>query len=293
PFQPLLDLPEWPAFSLRWRGEKVWIGSARSRARSRLPTREDLQQMLDELVRAQALCLAPELGETGINLWAKLAQNLGKPVFVRLPSTSQLPHRLKPSSWHCKRALDGLVAAGLAIALFPLCLGLAIAIRWTSPGSIFFQQWRVGKRGKLFRIVKFRTMIVNAERSHHQVMGNQNGLHKRDDDPRVTPIGRWMRKYSLDELPQLINVLRGEMSLVGPRPWALYDALRLEGKNRRRLNALPGITGAWQVRGRSHLLALDAATQIDLHYLRCWSIGEDLRILLLTVPKVLSGFGAY
>lgn len=172
-------------------------------------------------------------------------------------------------------------------------LGLMLLMQVYSPGPIFFQQWRVGERGKLFRVLKFRTMMVDAEKLHHQVMGNQKGLHKREDDPRVTPLGRWLRKYSLDELPQLINVLRGEMSLVGPRPWALYDAVRISPEGQKRLRALPGITGVWQVEARSNLLELEAVNRCDLEYLRTWSLWGDLKILLLTLPKVLSGFGAY
>jgi len=150
----------------------------------------------------------------------------------------------------------------------------------------------VGERGRLFRIIKFRSMVTNADQLHAQVMSGQTGLHKCEDDPRVTTVGRWMRKYSLDELPQLFNVLRGEMSLVGPRPWALYDALRINGNAKRRLNSLPGVTGAWQVSARSTMLNIDAVTECDLQYLRNWSLWSDLKILLMTVPKVLSGFGA-
>jgi len=195
--------------------------------------------------------------------------------------------------WWLKRLVDWSAAALLMLVVGPLMLGLSVLMLMQSPGSIFFSQWRVGERGKLFRILKFRTMVTGAELYHHQVMGHQAGLHKCEDDPRVTPIGRWMRKYSLDELPQLINVLRGEMSLVGPRPWALYDAVRLSPSVRQRLNALPGITGIWQVTGRSHLRDLDAVNRVDLRYLGNWSLREDFKILLLTVPKVLSGFGAF
>jgi len=136
-------------------------------------------------------------------------------------------------------------------------------------------------------------MTIDAEEQHHQVMGDQSGLHKLVADPRTTSIGKWLRKYSLDELPQLFNVLRGEMSLVGPRPWALYDALRIDEAGKTRLNALPGITGAWQVETRSQLLDLNAVNKCDLEYLGSWSLIKDLKILLLTIPKVISGSGAY
>jgi lipopolysaccharide/colanic/teichoic acid biosynthesis glycosyltransferase len=151
----------------------------------------------------------------------------------------------------------------------------------------------VGERGKLFQVLKFRTMIVGADAIHHQVMGNQSGLHKRADDPRITSLGRWMRRFSIDELPQLFNVLRGEMSLVGPRPWALYDAIRITPELRHRLKALPGLTGAWQVESRSKMLDLNAVNRRDVIYLKSWSLRQDLLFLLLTIPKVLSGSGAY
>lgn len=170
---------------------------------------------------------------------------------------------------------------------------VALSIKFNSSGPIFYCQWRVGTRGQLFKIYKFRTMTVDAELKHHEVMKAQEGLHKVENDPRVTFVGKWLRKYSLDELPQLINVLKGEMSLVGPRPWALYDALRLGKLGQQRLNALPGITGAWQVESRSNQLDLNDVTKCDLEYLYSWSLIQDLKILLLTVPKVISGFGAY
>jgi lipopolysaccharide/colanic/teichoic acid biosynthesis glycosyltransferase len=194
-----------------------------------------------------------------------------------------------------KRLLDWILAASLLVLLSPVLGAIAVLIKLAMPGPILFQQWRVGQRGKLFRVFKFRTMVTGAEHLHHQVMAGQSQgcLHKLADDPRVTRLGRWLRRSSLDELPQLLNVLRGEMSLVGPRPWALYDAVRIHPDMWVRLNALPGITGAWQVETRSTLLDLDLVNDRDLEYLRNWSLTEDLRILLKTVPKVLSGFGAY
>jgi lipopolysaccharide/colanic/teichoic acid biosynthesis glycosyltransferase len=240
----------------------------------------------------KTVCLAPELGETGILFWANACQQSGKKVVLRISSGLKL-RKCDSFSWALKRAVDRLVAVLLLLVLSPVLLVLACSIRLTSPGPLFFRQWRVGKGGQLFQILKFRSMAVDAEKKHYQVMGERAGLHKCQDDPRVTRLGRWMRRYSLDELPQLINVLRGEMSLVGPRPWALYDALRLGSSVKKRLKALPGITGAWQVMARSNLLDLEAVSQYDLEYLKDWSLWKDLGILLLTIPKVLSGSGAY
>jgi lipopolysaccharide/colanic/teichoic acid biosynthesis glycosyltransferase len=235
----------------------------------------------------------PEIGEAKLKNLAEVCYRSEKSVLLNLPHTNELPQINKPITWTIKRALDWLAALFILLILSPVMSALAVIIATTSSGSIFFHQWRVGEGGKLFRIIKFRTMITDADKLHHLVMTGQTGLHKCEDDPRITNVGRWMRKYSLDELPQLFNVLRGEMSLVGPRPWALYDALRINGDRKRRLNSLPGVTGAWQVSARSTMLDLDAVTECDLSYLRHWTLWSDLKILFMTVPKVLSGFGAY
>lgn len=256
----------------------------------------DSEQRLVKFLKdlpVQRVRIELNLGDSRIRFWANACKQAKKAVFLKLPSSYDLPRQRSPLSWWLKRLLDLSLAALLLLLLSPVMLGLALAIHFYSPGPIFFQQWRVGQRGKLFRIIKFRTMVINAEKLHYKVMGDQKGLHKRKDDPRITPLGRLMRKYSLDELPQLFNVLKGDMSLVGPRPWALYDAIRISPKGQQRLNALPGITGAWQLQARSNLLDLDAVNNCDLEYLRSWSLGWDLKILLLTIPKVLSGFGAY
>lgn len=241
----------------------------------------------------KALQLDMVLGETTLSSWANACARTGKRAFVQLPTATGMPQHRAPWSWRLKRTADWLVAAALTIVLAPLLLGLALWVVLDSPGPVFYCQWRVGQRGQLFRILKFRTMRADAEQLHYQLMGDQTGIHKLKNDPRVTRAGRWLRKYSLDELPQLFNVLRGQMSLVGPRPWALYDAVRLEPTFQRRLHALPGVTGAWQVTSRSHNCDLASVSSIDLDYLQQWRVLTDLKFLLLTVPKVVSGFGAY
>jgi lipopolysaccharide/colanic/teichoic acid biosynthesis glycosyltransferase len=250
---------------------------------------ECLKRSTIQLVRVD-----PRLGEATLKRWAEACERSSKALYLRLPSAANLPHKRRGWLWTSKRVLDWILAALGIVVLSPVLIGIAAAITLTSPGSIFFSQWRVGQRGKLFRVLKFRTMSVNAEQQHHRVMADQatGCLHKREDDPRITAIGKWLRRYSLDELPQLVNVLRGEMSLVGPRPWALYDAVRISPQMQSRLNALPGITGAWQVNGRSTQLNLEVVSRQDLEYLENWSFGGDLKILLQTLPKVLSGFGA-
>ncbi|MCU0550643.1 MAG: sugar transferase [Leptolyngbya sp. Prado105] len=250
---------------------------------------ECLKRSTVQLVR-----IDPQVGEPALKQWAEACDRSRKALYLRLPSAANLPHKRRKWLWRCKRISDWVLAALGVVALSPVFVGIAVAIALTAPGPIFFSQWRVGQRGKLFRVLKFRTMSVNAEQQHHRVMANQASdcLHKREDDPRITAIGRWLRRYSLDELPQLLNVLRGEMSLVGPRPWALYDAVRISPEMQSRLNALPGITGAWQVSGRSTQLDLNVVSRQDLDYLENWSFKGDLKILLRTLPKVMSGFGA-
>ncbi len=281
--------------TLKWRQGKLLVRHSQQVKQSYLPALEDQRWLIECLKHsdAQLISIDPILGEQSLKFWADSCNQAYKPVFLWLPFTHELPQQHSPIMWWFKRLLDWVIAALLLLILSPIMLVLAVFIHFDSPGPIFFQQWRVGERGKLFKIFKFRTMVIDAEKLHHHVMTTQKGLHKRQDDPRITPLGRWMRKYSLDELPQLFNVLRGEMSLVGPRPWALYDAVRISPQGQQRLNALPGITGAWQVQNRSTLLDLDAVNNIDLEYLRTWSLAGDLKLLLLTIPKVLSGFGAY
>ncbi len=283
-----------PYYALTWRQNQLLL-TLSPQPTPALPALESEQLLADCLQRSPVhlVKLTPEIGEAELALWADACAKVNKAVYLRVPSTSALPKKQNRLRWWLKRLVDWSAAALLLLLVGPLMLVLSLLILIQSPGPIFFSQWRVGERGKLFRILKFRTMVTGAELFHHQVMGNQSGLHKREDDPRVTPIGRWMRQYSLDELPQLLNVLRGEMSLVGPRPWALYDAVRLSPAVQHRLNALPGITGIWQVTGRSHLRDLDAVNKVDLRYLDDWSLRQDFKILLLTVPKVLSGFGAF
>lgn len=288
--QPLSD-----RFVLRWRQKHLLVRPALSAAQACPVQPEGEDWLVERLQRSpiDRVSLTPHLSHTQLSLWANACARAGKAVYLQIPNTPDLPKKNNRVFWTLKRAIDWVLAAVLLLLLSPLLLAVVLLMRLQSPGPIFFCQWRVGERGRLFRICKFRTMIVGAEQQHHQVMGNQSGLHKREDDPRITPLGAWMRKYSLDELPQLWNVLRGEMSLVGPRPWALYDAVRIRPTMRCRLNALPGITGMWQVSARSSLRDLDSVNLLDLSYLRHWSLWKDFNILLMTVPRVISGFGAY
>jgi exopolysaccharide biosynthesis polyprenyl glycosylphosphotransferase len=194
-----------------------------------------------------------------------------------------------------KRAMD-LVLVGVGILAFApvLCL-IALAIKLDSPGPVFYRQRRVGKDGRFFRMLKFRSMVPDAERRldtlrhHNEATGP---LFKIREDPRVTRVGKVLRRWSLDELPQLLNVLRGEMSLVGPRPPLPSEVEAYEDWQLGRLRAVPGLTGLWQVSGRSEVPFHDMV-RLDLHYIRNWSLGLDFEILLRTIPAVLTNRGAY
>lgn len=194
-----------------------------------------------------------------------------------------------------KRSLDLAVSVFMLVLSSPLLLAIAIAVKTTSKGPIFFRQDRVGYKGKTFRICKFRTMAVGADsikidlREHNQVDGPLFKLH---DDPRVTKVGKLLRTTSLDELPQLINVLLGDMSLVGPRPFVPDESAGIDGWAKRRFDVRPGMTGLWQVSGRNDL-PFDELRQLDYAYVASWSIWWDLKILWHTPGSVVRRQGAY
>lgn len=203
------------------------------------------------------------------------------------------------SGWdyRLKRLLDLIGALIGGILLLPLFFAIAIAIKLSSPGAVFFKQARMGLHGKVFQMWKFRTMVPNAALLQAALEQNNEAadgvMFKLKHDPRVTQIGRFLRRTSLDELPQLFNVLLGQMSLVGPRPLPLRDIERFEPWHHTRHQVLPGITGLWQVSGRSAIDDFNDAARLDLYYIDNWSINLDLEILLETVKIVLFGKGAY
>jgi len=199
-----------------------------------------------------------------------------------------------------KRAFDILTAAVLLVVLVPVLLVICLLVRFSSPGPVLFRQQRVGRNGRRFSFYKFRSMYYGSDESAHRAYYQQlvdgsarpvGRSFKLEDDPRVTPIGRVLRRYSLDEFPQLFNVLRGDMSLVGPRPPIPYEVDMYGSRELQRLAVRPGITGLWQVSGRSNL-DFQAMIDLDLTYISEWSLTRDLQILLRTPWAVLSAHGA-
>jgi exopolysaccharide biosynthesis polyprenyl glycosylphosphotransferase len=197
--------------------------------------------------------------------------------------------------WVLKRTFDLAVSAAVLVAALPLWLLIAAGVTLTSPGPVLYRDRRIGLGEREFDMLKFRTM--HADAAEHQPYLEQANeatgpLFKMRRDPRVTPLGTLLRRFSLDEVPQLLNVLRGEMSLVGPRPLPLRDYNQLEDWHRKRYNVLPGVTGLWQISGRSNL-DFDDLVRLDFYYLENWSLWLDITILVKTLPAVLARRGAY
>jgi exopolysaccharide biosynthesis polyprenyl glycosylphosphotransferase len=199
------------------------------------------------------------------------------------------PYGLTASSRFLKRGMDIFGATLGLLLLAPMLLYVAIAVKVSSPGRVLFRQRRVGRNGEEFEICKFRTMYQDAEAKKDELrhLNETAGLFKIENDPRITKVGSFLRRSSLDELPQLWNVLRGDMSLVGPRPLVPDEDSQVLGLDRRRLQVLPGMTGFWQVFG-SGRIPLHEMVKIDYHYGANWSLWQDCKILLRTVPYVMS-----
>jgi exopolysaccharide biosynthesis polyprenyl glycosylphosphotransferase len=272
----------------------------------------DLAQVLDREVVDEVVFALPAARLGGIEPAISACEEVGVRAsvllpFVAYPEQAQLaavggasvlrfdarPHG--PVEAGLKRLLDLALAGAVGLAAAPLVLVLAALVRLTSPGPAFFVQRRVGLNGREFRLLKLRTMVEDAEtrRGDLDALNECDGPHfKMRADPRVTPLGRFLRRYSLDEMPQLWNVLVGEMSLVGPRPPLRSEVARYERWQRRRLSVRPGITGLWQVSGRSDLGFADCL-RLDLAYIDGWSLGLDLRILAQTLGTVLLRRGSY
>lgn len=194
-----------------------------------------------------------------------------------------------------KGVLDRAVAFVALLVALPVLLAVALAIRLTSSGPVFYSQARVGRGGTTFRFYKFRTMVDGADRMVEDLVDHNDCdrvLFKMHEDPRITGIGRWLRRFSLDELPQLWNVLRGDMSIVGPRPALPTEVDAYEDAVHLRHVVKPGLTGLWQVSGRSDL-SWEEAVGLDLHYVENWSLVLDSKILVKTIPAVVTGRGAY
>ncbi len=212
-----------------------------------------------------------------------------------LPLIELRESRIRGWNYVVKRAMDLLVSAGVLIIFSPILAAISLAIKLDSAGPVFIRQTRVGRDGEEFICYKFRSMVQDAERLKRELMekeGNNGPLFKMKDDPRVTRVGWFLRKTSIDEVPQFFNVLLGEMSVVGPRPQIPAEVELYEDWHFQRLQVTPGLTGLWQVSGRSDL-SFDEMVKLDLYYAENWSPWLDIKLMLRTVPAVLFGRGAY
>lgn len=255
-----------------------------------------------ELSGANLRRLCWQLESTGVDIVVapSLIEVTGPRLHIRPMPGLSLLHVEKPEFSGVRRivkgALDRLLATAALVALSPVLLGIAVAVRLSSPGPVFFRQLRTGRGGKEFSMLKFRSMYVDAEQRRQALMqDNERGeglLFKIRDDPRITSVGRYLRRYSLDELPQLVNIARGDMSLVGPRPPLPGEVALYAGGVERRLLVKPGLTGLWQVSGRSDL-SWEDSVRLDLRYVENWSLIYDLHIIWRTMSAVVRGRGAY
>jgi exopolysaccharide biosynthesis polyprenyl glycosylphosphotransferase len=206
-----------------------------------------------------------------------------------------LPQTLTESALMMKRLIDIVGSMICMIVISPILAAISVAIKLDSRGPIVFKQTRVGMDGRHFQFYKFRTMVLDAEQQKEGLLGLNEAfgpIFKIRQDPRTTRIGGFLRKYSLDELPQFFNVLKGDMSLVGPRPPLPTEVAAYSHSDMKRLLVTPGITGLWQVNGRSDV-PFENMVRMDLEYMQNWSLWLDVKILLQTIPAVLSGRGAY
>ena len=253
--------------------------------------------------RERAVDLVRSLRDTVVqidivpHLYESLSPSMDIHSIEGLPLIGLRPARLARSSLLLKRTMDLTLSALGLIVLAPLFALIATAIKLDSRGPVFFRQVRMGWRDKTFRIFKFRTMCADAEErkksvahlNSHAAPGGDDRMYKIPDDPRVTRVGRFLRRFSLDELLQLLNVLKGEMSMVGPRPLILEEDCFVSNWARHRLKDLkPGITGPWQVLGR-HEIPFEEMVELDYRYVTTWSLGGDLKLVLRTVPVLLRG----
>jgi exopolysaccharide biosynthesis polyprenyl glycosylphosphotransferase len=250
---------------------------------------EELLDLVEEAHRREVkVRIAPTTAEL-LTQRAEYVAGQGIPLFELRPPV------VAGVDWAVKRVFDLLVSAAIVLIGLPLWALIALAVKVDSPGPVFYRDRRVGLGERQFGMFKFRSMYGDAamRQAALEAANEASGpLFKIKDDPRVTRVGRILRRYSLDELPQVLNVLRGEMSLVGPRPLPLRDYVQLEDWHRRRYRVLPGMTGLWQVSGRIEL-TFDDLVRLDFYYLENWSIWLDISILAKTLPAVIARRGAY
>jgi len=248
--------------------------------------------------RVADICVRNGVSIIAIPSWTKLTSGWAEPVKIgTLPGFWLHPVQLEVPSLVLKRVMDIVLTLVLFVVCLPLIVAICIAIKLDSRGPVFFRQRRVGLGGREFTMWKFRSMEHMSERRHDDIAHLNHyadaRLFKLQDDPRITRVGRLLRRFSLDELPQLFNVIVGEMSLVGPRPPLPKEVVTYEHRHYVRLSVVPGITGPWQTSGRNLITEFEQVVRLEQDYIEHWSLWLDLRIMAKTVAVMLSGIGAY
>jgi lipopolysaccharide/colanic/teichoic acid biosynthesis glycosyltransferase len=279
-------------YILKWRQRKLIVQFLPEEPPVPLPFLDQQQWLVDRLRNSSVklIKLDLDLGEPSLQSWAEAGQKTARKTFLRVPAVPQRPQKKQPLSWWLKRGLDWMVAAILLGVLSPAMLGLMLLLRLESPKPIFVRQWCVGERGRLFQSLKFRTAIVNPPSLPAQSTARRQSLASSSlaqNPVHLQGVGRSLHKLRLDRLPLLLNVLQGEMSLVGSYPYALGDAVQLDRDSQHCLNALPGIVGIRPLKKRSTLEDLNSTHQCDLDYLQGWSLWWDFKFLLMTIPKLI------
>ncbi len=249
-----------PYCTLQWRRGQLLVKSPKNLQQPSLAALNTEESLVNCLKNSSVnlVRIDPKLGEAKLKLWAGACWQAKKPIFLHLPAVNK---HLKPSnspSWWLKQLINWIAALVFLPVVIPVILGLVLLIRLYSPGSPFSREWHIGERGKLFQVIKFRTTVAEGKEHQLEVIKYHNRLCDSADDKYTTLLGRWMRKSGLDNLPQLLNVIRGEMSLVGPRCYTLAEALRLTVDEQQQINTPPGMLNLAQVKAESNLLDLDS-----------------------------------
>jgi lipopolysaccharide/colanic/teichoic acid biosynthesis glycosyltransferase len=270
--------------SLRWKLGKLVV-SHKLNQKNHLEPLENFQWLKSCLDHSsiQAVCIDLDLGNYVLQLWADACQKAKKPIFIRVPSANKLPQNLYPIRWAFKRFADRIIAVIFIILLSPIIFILILLIRLNSPGPVFCQKWSVGQRGRLFQLIKFRTTANDINNNFHPILDSQQDSKVLLDGFGMTRIGYWMHRYRLDSLPQLFNVLRGDMSIVGSKSLDLYHATQIDQKNRSHLRTIPGIISIFDLDKSLKSSDKFLESYFEKSYLSTWSLQRDLKALLKSI----------
>jgi lipopolysaccharide/colanic/teichoic acid biosynthesis glycosyltransferase len=280
----LTEIHEENFCSLRWKRGILWVRGAKSH--NDLAALQNLQWLKKCLKNSSAnlVCIDLNLGESEIKFWADSCRQAKKKIFVRLESGARRSKIQPTLSWMIKRTSDRVIAVLLLLLLSPVFLVLIAWINLKSQGSIFCRDWKIGKGGKLFQALRFQLISEDAKIKRHSETEDRRVLNIQSSI-RIVLLDGWMKKYGLDKLPQLINVLWGEMSIVGPRALTLYDAIQINSRHRYYLHCLPGILNPYPVETNQPLPDIKQSIYIEYKYLEKWNLMKDIKILSRTLFK--------